>query len=122
MGKGVNAGYHYFLLFPQFLAALAEGQQAYVMARCLSCVRPCTRPSVRALTFISNIFFSETTHPILMKLHRNDPAMVLFRIPGKNFIPSKTLVAMATKLKNIEFFFKIFFSEIIRPSATKFGV
>ena len=36
-----------------------------------------------------------------MKFHRIVPAMVLFRIFGKNLIPSKTLVAMATKLKRI---------------------
>ena len=38
------------------------------------------RASVRALTFSLNIFFSETTYQILMKFHRNVPAMVLFRI------------------------------------------
>ena len=48
-----------------FLAPLAVGQRAYVM--------------VRALTFSLNIF-SETTYRILMKFHRNVPAMVLFRI------------------------------------------
>ena len=30
-----------------FLAPLAVGQRAYVMARCPSCVRPSIRPSVR---------------------------------------------------------------------------
>ena len=55
------------------------------------------RASVLALTL--NIFFSETTYRILMKFHRNVPAMVLFRISWKNLIPSKTVVAMATKLK-----------------------
>ena len=60
----------------QFLAPLAVGQRAYVMARCPSCVRP----SVRALTFSLNIFFAETTYRILMKFHRNVPTMVLFRI------------------------------------------
>ena len=57
------------------------------------------RPSVRALTFSLNIFFAETTYRILMKFHRNVPTMVLFRISWNNLIPSKTLVAMATKLK-----------------------
>ena len=38
------------------------------------------RVSVRALTFSLNIFFSETTYWILMKFHKNVPAMVLFRI------------------------------------------
>ena len=47
-----------------FLAPLAVGQHAYVMSRCPSCVRP----SVSVLTFSLNIFFSETTYQILMKL------------------------------------------------------
>ena len=38
VGKGENAGYKYFLLFPQFLAPLAIGQRAYVMVRYLSCM------------------------------------------------------------------------------------
>ena len=78
-----------------FLAPLAVGQRAYVMVRCPSCVRP----SVRALTFSLNIFFSETTYRIFMKFHRNFPAIVLFRISWKKLIPSKIVVTMATKLK-----------------------
>ena len=35
-------------LSPWFLAPLAEGQQAIVMALFPSCVRPLSRPSVRA--------------------------------------------------------------------------
>ena len=62
-------------------------------------VRASVRPSVRPLTFSLNIFFSETTYRILMKFDRNVPTMVLFRISWNNLIPSKTLVAMATKLK-----------------------
>ena len=42
-------------------------------------VRQVVRASVRALTFSLNIF-SETTYRILMKFHRNVPAIVLFRI------------------------------------------
>ena len=61
-------------------------------------VRPCVRASICVLTFSLNIFFSETTYRILMKFHRNVPAMVLFRISWKNLISSKTVVAMATKL------------------------
>ena len=67
----------------QFLAPLAIGQRAYVMVCCprvSAFGRPCIRPSVRALTFSLNIFFSETTYQILMKFHRNVPAIVLFRI------------------------------------------
>ena len=82
-----------------FLAPLAVGQRAYVMVYCPSCVHPSGCASVRALTFSLNIVFAETTYRILMKFHRNVPTMVLFRICGKNLIPSKTVVAMATKLK-----------------------
>ena len=96
-----------------FLAPLAVGQRAYVMVR---------RPSVRALTFSLNIFFSETTYRILMKFHRNVPTMVLFRISWNNLIPSKTLVAMATILKFFMKSLKIFLSETIIPRATKFGM
>ena len=80
-----------------FLAPLAIGQQANVMVWCPSCVSL----SIHVLTFILNIFFSKTSYPILMKFHRNVPAIVLFRVSRKNVIPSKTLVAMATKLKNL---------------------
>ena len=54
-----------------FLAPLAIGQCAYVMAR---------HAFVHALTFSLNSFFSETIYRILMKFHRNVPTMVLFRI------------------------------------------
>ena len=90
-------------LFFGFLAPLAVGQRAYVMARC---------PSVRALTFSLNIFFTETTYRILMKFHRNVPTMVLFRISWNNLIPSKTLVAMATKLN---FFWNLWKSSCQKP-------
>ena len=43
VGKGEIARNKQFLLFPLFLAPLAIGQRAYVMARCLSCVRPSVR-------------------------------------------------------------------------------
>ena len=62
-----------------FLAPLAVGQRAYVMVCFPSCVHTSGRLAVRALTFSLNIF-SETTYRILMKFHRNVPAMVLFRI------------------------------------------
>ena len=70
------------------------------------------RPSVRALTFSLNIFFAETTYRILMKFHRNVPTMVLFRISWNNLIPSKSLVAMATKLK---FFWNLWKSSCQKP-------
>ena len=86
--------------WPSCLAPLALGQRAYFI---ICCPLSVVRVSVRALTFSLNIFLSETAYRILMKFHRNFPAMVLFRISSKNLTPSKTLVAVATKLN---FFFK----------------
>ena len=77
--------------------------------------------SICVLTFSFNIF-SETTYWILMKFHRNVPALVLFRIPCKNLIPLNTLVAMSTKLRNFLKSLKIFLSETVRLRATKFGM
>ena len=58
-----------------FLAPLAKGQQAIVMALCPSCVglsvSPSVRPSVRALP--SENFSSETMDWIFTKFHRNVP-------------------------------------------------
>ena len=79
------------------------------------------RQSVRALTFSLNIFFSETTYRILMKFHRNVPAMVLLRISWKNLILSKT-GCHGNKTKKILKTLKIFLSETIRIRATKFGM
>ena len=100
----------YYTPSPQLLLA-------YVMALFWLCVLP----SVCPVTCILNIF-SETTYPILKKFHRNVPTLVLFRLLLKNLIPSKTLVAMATKLKNFSKSMKIFLSETIRLRATKFGM
>ena len=58
---------------------------------CFACICLC----VYVLPFISNIFFSETTHCMLTKLHRNDLGMTVIRNSSK-------LIAMATTLKNIE--------------------
>ena len=64
-----------------FLAPVAVGQQDYVMVCCPSCAHPSIRVSIRlCVNFFLNIFFSESTYQILMKFHRNVPAMVLFRI------------------------------------------
>ena len=57
--------------------------------------------SVVRPSFILNIIFSETAYPNLIKVHSNVPAVVLLRISGQNLIPLKTLIAMATKLRNI---------------------
>ena len=51
VGKGENAGHQHFLLFPQFFAALAKGQQAIVKALCPLC----THLSVR-LCLVSKFF------------------------------------------------------------------
>ena len=67
---------------------------AFVIVCCPSSVRP----------FSLNIFFSETTYRILMKFHRNVPAMVLFRISWKNLIPSKLWLPWQQNWKNIENF------------------
>ena len=53
-------------MFTHFLAPLAVGQRAYVMARCAS-MRPC----FHALTFSLNIFLSETTYQILILKWKN---------------------------------------------------
>ena len=92
-----------FVYSPSSTIFSSTGHRPVSLCHGPSCIRPCVcpsvRPSVRTLTFSLNIFFSETTYRILMKFHRNVPTMVLFRIFLNNLIPSKTLVAMATKLK-----------------------
>ena len=61
------------------------------------------RPAVCALTFSLNIFFSESTYRILMKFHRNVPAMVLFRISWKKFDSIKNCGCHGNKTeKNFE--------------------
>ena len=61
-------------------ASLCHGLLSVVSPWCVRpSVSPSVRPSVRSLTFSLNIF-SEITYRILMKFHRNVPAMVLFRI------------------------------------------
>ena len=57
---------------------------------------------------VLNIFSSQTAGPIWTKLGRNVPKEVLFKICPQNLIPSKTLVAMATKWNFISNSLKIF--------------
>ena len=81
----------------------------------------CVCPSVSALTFSLNIFFSETTYRISMKFHRIVPAMVLFRI----FLKSDSFKhsgCCGNKTKKFLKSLKIFLSETIRLRATKFGM
>ena len=77
------------------------------------------RPSVRALTFSLNIFFSETTYRILMKFHRNVPALVLFL---KEFDSVKNCGCHGNKTEKNSKTLKIFLSKTIRVRATKFGM
>ena len=51
----------------------------------------------RLSTFSLNDFFSETTWPILMKLYRNDPCMVLYQSCSKKLNPQRIVVAKATE-------------------------
>ena len=63
----------------EFLAPLAKGQRAIVMALCLSWVRPFIRPSVHcpsvhpSVNFLKKNFSSETIDLIFTKFHRNVP-------------------------------------------------
>ena len=66
-------------IFSHFFSSTGQ-RQASLCHGPLSVVRASMRPSVHALTFSLNIFFSETSYRILMKFHRHVPAMVLFRI------------------------------------------
>ena len=59
-------------------------------------------------TISFNIFSSQTAGPIWTKLGRNVPWEVLFKKYSQNLIPSKTLVAMATKLNFLSNSLKIF--------------
>ena len=59
-------------------------------------------------TISLNIFSSQTAGPIWTKLGRNVPWEVLFKSCSQNLIPSKTLVAMATKLNFLSNSSKIF--------------
>ena len=70
----------------------------------------------RASSTISlNIFYCQTAGPIWTKLGRNVPKKVLFEICSQNLIPSKTLVAMATKLNFLSNSLKIFSSATVGP-------
>ena len=82
-----------------YLAPLAIGQQAYVMACCPSSIHLFVCP----LTFIVNILFSKTTYPILMKFHRNVSAMILFRILERISFLQKLLLPWQQNLEKMKF-------------------
>ena len=132
MSRSYISAMHLFICFVFvffFLAPLAVGQQAYLMFRCPSCVRPSVGQRVRALTFSLNIFFSETTYQILMKFHSSKCSC---HGPLQNFLKefdsikncgchgnkTKKKKKKKKKLKTL----KIFLSETIRVRATKFGM
>ena len=75
-----------------FLAPLAVGQRAYVMVRCPSCVRPSVNFFFKHL--LRRNYLSDFDE-ISQKCSHHGP----LQISWNNLIPSKTLVAMATKLK-----------------------
>ena len=95
------------LFFSNFLAHLSiEGSRgAFRMVMCSSSVLR------RASSPISlNIFSSQNAGPIWTKLGRNVPWEVLFKNYSQYLIPSKTLVAMATKWNFLSNSLKIFSS------------
>ena len=68
-----------------------------------------------SLTISLNIFSSQTVGPIWTKLGRNISWEVLFKTCSQNLIPSKTLVAMATKLNFLSISLKFFSSGTTGP-------
>ena len=121
--------YLYFFLTLSILNSIVLLKSAIVVFSSTGC-RPaslchgpsCVCPSVRALTFSLNIFFSETTYRILMKFHRNVPAMVLFRIYLTKFDSVKNCGCHGNKTEKKLKILKIFLSETMRPRATKIGM
>ena len=65
-----------------------------------------------------SFIISETNKLILMNLHRNDPNLDFFQNSSKNLIPFKTVVAMATVLKNIKTILRMSLSKTVRPRLT----
>ena len=55
---------------------------------------------------ITNNISFQTTCQISTKLERNDPWVICFNNSEKNWIPWRTLVAMATDWNNLEKFIK----------------
>ena len=93
------------MVFPTFLAPLS-----------ITCSRGGFRVVMYPSSTISlNIFSSQTAGPIWTKLGRNVPWEVLFKKCSQKLIPSKTLVAMATKLNFLSNSLKIFSSETTGP-------
>ena len=101
------------------LAPLAVGQQAYVMTRCPSWVRPWVRPCV-------NFFFKH----LLLKNYLSDFDEISQKYswhgPLQNFLKEfdsfKNCGCHGNKTENFLKSLKIFLSETIMPRATKFGM
>ena len=80
----------------------------------------CSRGDLRVVMCLSStisisIFSSQTAGPIWTKLGRDVPWQVLFENSSHNFIPSKTLVAMATEWNFLSNSLKIFSSGTAGP-------
>ena len=90
-----------------FLAHLSRtcSRGAFRVVMCLSSI-VCRASSTISL----NIFSSQTAGPIWTKLGRNVLWEVLFKKWSQKLIPSKTLVAMATKWNFLSNSLKIFYS------------
>ena len=104
--KGEIACYKQFLLFSQCFPtymALIFYYSYPIWHLFLAHLRTtCSRGAFRVVrcpsSTISLNIFSQTAGPIWTKLGRNGPWEVLFKTCSQNLIPSKTLVAIATKL------------------------
>ena len=88
--KSINFTFDITHFTHAFLAHLGTtcSKGVFRVVMCLSCV----------VNNSSNILSSQTAGPIWTKLVRNVPWEVLLKNCSQNLIPSKTLVAMATKL------------------------
>ena len=86
----------------------------------------CSRGAFRVVicsTCIVNNFFKhlpQTAGPVWTKLCKNVPWEILFKSCSQNLIPSKILVAMATKLNFLSNSLKIFYSESPGPILKSF--
>ena len=113
----------FFVLFSRLsLAQLSTTctRGAFRVLMCPSSVvcRPSSVVRRASSTISLNIFSSQTAGPIWTKLGRNVPLKVFFKTCPQNWIPSKTLVAMATKL-NFKQFLK---NLLLRNHWSDFGI
>ena len=109
------------LFFPtmsaEFLAHMSTtcSGWAIVIDHRLASVHPCVRTSLN--NYLKNLLLWTGQH-ISMKLQTNDLCVMHFQNTSKIWIPWRTLVAMATKRKNL----KIFLSQTVWARAFIFGM